>query len=377
MDAQSARITAGELAIALSHYDIGEIVAVRRFRGGSRSSPKILLETRAGEYLFKRRPAGAASEPDKVAFTHEVMLHLGRNGFPVPRLIGTRSGNNSMLQVGPEVYEMFRYVRGRRFDRSVDDARASGWWLARCHALLADLKPRFPAPHRSFHAHPKVAERLAEIPGRLGDPAMRPVCRALADAYAHAAAQVERSAPSASQQAQIVHGDWHPGNLLYWPLGAAPTIGTIDVPPVVDRVAAVFDFDSSRLGMPLHDLANGAMQFAVSRHVGDLSGAAGANTATGGGEWKIALEPTLFEAFFAGYHGGRGKSDLSGDFVRAIPWLMIEALVVEAAVPIAQTGRFGKLAAAPVLGVVQRAVEAMGTGPGADRLAALAARPYH
>jgi hypothetical protein len=54
-----------------------------------------------------------------------------------------------------------------------------------------------------------------------------------------------------------------------------------------------------------------------------------------------------------------------------MPWLMVEALIVEAGIPIASTGRFGKLEAKPVLGVVHRAVDTIVAE--ADRLATLAA----
>jgi hypothetical protein len=62
---------------------------------------------------------------------------------------------------------------------------------------------------------------------------------------------------------------------------------------------------------------------------------------------------------------------MSPDSLGAVPWLMIEAMIVEVGVPIASTGKFGKLDAKPVLGVVHRAVEALAGGAG--RLVALAA----
>src|SRR6185295_4371231 len=100
-----ARITAGELVVVCSHYDLGVIEEVRRFRGGSRLAPKVLIKTGTGEYLLKRRAPGAANAPTKVAFTHEVILHLASMGFPVPPIIGTKvggaTGGNSMLQLGP------------------------------------------------------------------------------------------------------------------------------------------------------------------------------------------------------------------------------------------------------------------------------------
>src|SRR6185295_15528046 len=86
-----ARITAGELVVVCSHYDLGAIEEVRRFRGGSRLAPKVLISTASGEYLLKRRAPGPSNSPTKVAFTHEVILHLASRGFPVPAIVGTRA----------------------------------------------------------------------------------------------------------------------------------------------------------------------------------------------------------------------------------------------------------------------------------------------
>lgn len=364
-----ARITAGELVVVCSHYDLGVIEEVRRFRGGSRLAPKVQITTNTGEYLLKRRAPGPSNEPTKVAFTHEVILHLASRGFSVPPIIGTRSAGggsrgagNSMLQLGPSspggggVYEVFRFVRGSRYDRTPDAAHAAGEALARCHHLLADFQPLFPAPRRTFHNHPQVPDRLMSISGTLGDPALRSVCRALADAYLNASEQARRAAPEEMPE-QIVHGDWHPGNMLFTkPEGVArPT------------VAAVFDFDSARMGVPLHDMANGAMQFSVLRNMGVSESGEGIPPSS----WRISLLPDLLASFCSGYRAASPNSSVSPrQGLGAIPWLMIEALIVEAGVPIASTGKFGKLDAKPVLGVVHRAVEAIAQG--AERIVALA-----
>jgi hypothetical protein len=139
-----------------------------------------------------------------------------------------------------------------------------------------------------------------------------------------------------------------------------------------ERVAAVFDFDAARMGQRLHDFANGAMQFAVLRHMGVSQSGEGIPPSS----WRIGLDPELFAAFCGGYRSAvaeaaQGARGVSTDSLRAIPWLMIEAMIVEVGVPIAATGRFGKLDSKPLLGVVHRAVEALASE--ADRLVSLAA----
>ncbi len=377
-----SRITAGELVIVCSHYDLGVIEEVRRFRGGSRLAPKVLIKTQWGEFLLKRRAPGPANEPSKVAFTHEVITHLAAAGFPAPPPLATRDSKLTMLQLGPSspggggVYEVFRFIRGERFDRTPASAWAAGWWLGRCHLLLSNLRPLFPAPRRTFHNHPQVPERLASISGLLKDPSVRGLCRGLGEAYQSAATRVEDLIGSPEPALQIVHGDWHPGNMLFRIGASAPEQHG------VERVAAVLDFDSARLGQTMHDFANGAMQFSVHRSFGQVANDSeadrpqpaspppkGAST-----DWKIALDPGLFSAFAQGYaEAGAGVDKwLTQERAQAVPWLMIEALIVEAAVPIASTGQFGKLAAKPVLEVVQRAVDAIALQ--SDKLAGLVAQ---
>ena len=174
-----ARITAGELVVVCSHYDLGVIEEVRRFRGGSRLAPKVQISTNTGEYLLKRRAAGPSNEPTKVAFTHEVILHLASRGFAVPSIIGTRAvggggatrgAGNSMLQLGPSspggggVYEVFRFVRGLRYDRTPEAAHAAGDALARCHHLLADFRPLFRRIQHQRVSRGRFFKELADGP---------------------------------------------------------------------------------------------------------------------------------------------------------------------------------------------------------------------
>jgi Ser/Thr protein kinase RdoA (MazF antagonist) len=346
----------------LSHYDLGAIHTLRRFRGGSRTSPKIILDTDTGRYLLKRRPTGAQSQHDRVAFTHEVVAHLAGNEFPVPQLVRTRAGR-TILELNTGIYELYRFIKGDRFNRSVDQALGAGWWLARCHAALADLSSAAPTPARSFHAHPRMVERIGSITSALNDPSARDLVHRLADVYTAAAEHAERlGAGAAHASTQVIHGDYHPGNMLFAPL-PPPNLGPVSrLPSGARMVVGLFDFDSARKGEALHELANGAMQFSVHRQF-DLSSASASAQAA---NWRIALDPDLFRSFFTGYAYAKGPMNLDADAVRAIPYLMIEALIVEAVIPIANTGKFGKLAGKPVLEVVLKAADAMSTS--ADKL---------
>src|SRR5690349_207543 len=78
---------AEELAIVMSHFDIGVIDSIVEFPRGSRKAPKLLVVSEQGKFLLKRR-AGGRNDPYKVAFSHALQLHLAAKQFPLPHLIG-------------------------------------------------------------------------------------------------------------------------------------------------------------------------------------------------------------------------------------------------------------------------------------------------
>jgi aminoglycoside phosphotransferase (APT) family kinase protein len=373
---ERGRITAGEITMACSHYDLGAVEEVRRLRGGSRLSPKVLLISRVpngqggtnrAAFLLKRR-APEQSDPYRVALSHQVILHLATRGFPVAPLLGTRSENNSMLQLHGSVYEVFRFVPGMTYDRREHASMDAGRTLARCHRMLAELHPTWEPPRGTFHAVSGAVERLGVIPqalGRTADASVAALIRDLAVLYRHAAGEAERLG-GGQGTSQLIHGDWHPGNMVFRPVSKGSS----------ERVvAAVIDFDSVRMGLPLHDVANGALQFSMLRgakHEGSRgdNASAGDPMAPAGisnpDDWPENLGISCFRAFLRGYHaeaqhgaGGPGVSSAGSTEgtprgAEALPWLMIEALIVEVAAPIAATGRFGKVDPVAVLRAAAR-----------------------
>ena len=107
-----------ELAIVLSHFDIGVIEAVAEYPRGSRKAPKLLIQSEQGKFLLKRRARGK-DDPFKVAFAHALQLYLASKQFPLPHLIGTRKDNNSMLQWRGAVYELFEYIPGQSYQQTL------------------------------------------------------------------------------------------------------------------------------------------------------------------------------------------------------------------------------------------------------------------
>lgn len=333
--------------LVCSRYDLGAIHALHRLRGGSRESPKVIVVSDRGRYLIKRRaPArsgregGPASEDvaHRVALSHQVQLHLAAHGFPVARLMGTREGNNSLLELNGSIYEVFEFVEGRRYGHTAGEAMGAGRLLGTAHRLLADLHPAWTPAEVTYHNHPAVARSIDELAVRIDNVRVREDLGVIRDAYVRASAMGERLGVS-SHPPQLIHGDWHPGNLLYADAdGAGPV------------VVAVLDFDAVRLGQPVVDLANGALQFAAVRRTVPSSegGATGI---------RLSLNPELIRSFCAGYWSSNPLSRLHVKDVSVIPPLMVEAIVVETIAPIAATGRFGKVSAAAALAMTRQAVE--------------------
>ena len=323
---------ADELAIVLSHYDLGTIESIQEFARGSRRAPKLIVKTANNSYLLKRRAAGK-DHPFKVAFCHALQLHLADKQFPLPHLIGTRKDNNSMLQWREAIYELFEFIRGEDYDQSLEATFDAGKTLGLYHSLLADYQPAWEPPTGSYHSAAGVKNSLTALAMNLArDGAMssrrddvNQTVDSLAGAYHNAGEQVVRSGYD-NWATQIVHSDWHPGNMLFWN----------------GRVVAVIDYDAARLLPRITDVANGALQFSIIGGGDDAS------------KWPAYLDETRLKRFLRGYDQ---VNVLSKAELEVLPMLMIEALIAEAALPIAATGSFGRMDGYAFLSMVDRKVK--------------------
>ncbi len=336
VDAEGRSIfAADELAIVLSHYRIGLIDTIKQFNRGSRKAPKLVIRSDRGLFLLKRRAHGR-DDPFKVAFTHGIQLKLAERGYPLPRLIGTRRENNSMVQYLGQVYELFEFMRGTGYDRSMEATKDAGKALARFHTLLADHQPHYTPPKGTYHAAPVVISSLGVLPGALLKPASgEPTVNA--DEAGQIADELDRCYRQASAHAdelglndlpvQVGHSDWHPGNMLF----------------DGHKVVAVIDYDAARLLPRVIDIANGALQFSIQGHGGDT------------GRWPEQVDEDRYEAFFHGYSSVQG-CELTQTEKQTVPWLMIQALIAESVIPVAATGLFAKMNGADFLKMVLRKV---------------------
>jgi homoserine kinase type II len=317
-----------ELAIVLSNWDIGVIESIQDFPRGSRKAPKLYIVAEQGKFLLKRRARGK-DDPFKVAFTHALQLHLAAKQFPLPHLIGTRKENNSMFQWRGGVYELFEFIPGQAYPQTLESTFDAGRVLGLFHKLLEAFRSEWQPPTGSFHAAPSVEQGLrAVVPvlERAGPVSADIVGMIdfLEQSYRHAAETVEELGLQTWPK-QIVHADWHPGNMLFRD----------------NHVVAVIDYDSARLLARVIDIANGALQFSIIGGDEDVA------------KWPDYVDESRYKRFLRGYDE---VMLLSQAEIRAIPWLMVEALVAEAVFPIAATGQFGRLEGLAFLQMVQRKV---------------------
>lgn len=314
--AERQRFTKEELLGVCARYPIGAITAVNDFPHGSPKSPKAVVRTDRGRYLLKRRDA-AGSDPFRVAVTHQVQLYLAERGFPTPAIIGTTDTNNSILQIGEHVYELFTFVEAGTFDNRVATAANGGAVLAQMHNLMAAFNADWTPATRAPHGGLDVDSVLRAIGSRIEDPG--PVTDALRRDWDRASGMLDRLGIEDRAKA-FAHGDWHPGNALF----------------LESRVAAVLDFDSVRLAAPVVDLAMGAIHYALVRGRGSPGG------------WTERPDLDRLAAFWRGYrevidHDAAADADPGGALDRAAaPWLMIETLIGQSAPPVASTGGFGR-----------------------------------
>ncbi len=306
-----ANFSSEELVRVLSHYDVGIVHRVKPLTAGNRRAPKVVVRADKGTFLLKRRPKGR-DDLDRVAFAHAVQRHLAARSFPVTSLLITSDERKTVLNVDNHIYELFSYVSGARCDGSAEATQDAGRQLANLHQRLGDFAHDYEPFRASFHDSTTVRQHLKMIrtDRRAGSaPRTGAVTESLLIRYDRSAKRVNTLGYDTWRR-QVVHGDWHPGNLLF----------------SNRKVVGVVDFDSIRIAPPVTDLANGMLQFSI---VGDHPDPA---------EWPDAFDEERLFLFLDGY---REIVKVSKRKLYALVDLMIEAMIAEAVLPVAATGYFG------------------------------------
>ncbi len=320
-----------EIAAVLARFDVGEVERIEREPGGSRRSPKLIVTSRRGRFLLKRRARGR-DHPLKVSASHAVQRHLATRGFPLPRLISPVGNDDTLVIFNGCIYELFEYVSGAKYDGSPEATFDAGRVLGSFHSCLRDYQSEWEPSRRGYHDNPVVRGNLNGIPASLRnddsvagrESELLGTVSILYDAYETASERVN-AAGWQDWRHQLAHADWHPGNMLF----------------VNKRVRAVIDYDSLHMLPTAADLANGALQFSI------LGGPVDPR------EWPAELDEGRFRRFVLGYRQARR---IRPEVLAILPWLMIEALIAEAVMPIAATGSFGRIEGFRFLRMIARKV---------------------
>ncbi len=319
-----ARFTNEELRKVLGFYDIGKVHQLEPLTAGSRSAPKVIVIADDGKFLLKRRPKGK-DDMYRVAFAHSVQIHLSNKNFPVSRLVATAEDNLTVLQLDNHIYELFTYIEGIRYDGTPEATRDCGRQMANFHVMLSDFNHEALNPlGGAFHDSGGVRSHLKTIGSKKKAPLepLKYTADNLMRLYEKASVQVNALGYD-SWKPTIVHGDWHPGNMLF-----------------ADRqIAAVIDFDSIKVAPPITDLANGMLQFSI---VGGRPNPA---------DWPDYLNQDRLVQFVDGY---RDVKAISVQKQAALIDLMVETMIAEAVLPVATTGFFGNLKGDDFLNMIGR-----------------------
>lgn len=309
----------------LSHYDLGVIQKVTALGVGRRRVPKAIVVAQKGRFFLKRSPLQRPGDLSCIDLAHAVLRYLSKQSFPVSTPVPTRKRVATYVQEQDSVYELFAFVEGQRHNGSPSQTRDAGRQLGRLHGHLRSFTTKSPPPTESFHDSHAVRRHLKMIGSRrsvqegLDIPSM---AQELTSLYNTSSVHVNEQGFEGWPR-QIIHGDWHPGNLLFHK----------------DRVVAVLDFDSVHLAPTVVDLANGLLQFSIVAGRPDPA------------DWPDYFDQARIEQFLAGY-----CEDQTVDAAQlgSLPDLMIETLIAEAVLPVAATGTFGHLSGIDFLTMILR-----------------------
>lgn len=240
--------------IVSEHYQIGDLVEYKRLHLGYVNVSYIIEVVANGErkkYFFRQYKRGIKEE--EVRFEHSVINHLIERGFElVAGVIRTRDGKTYVRQLddGGEAvfYAIFDFLPGEdkytwvNPDCGEDELRNAASVLARFHEAVFDLQPagkRYePQIVDLLPAIAENAERCAAIAGEtefdvyfldnLG-PILETTRNTLSAISAEYAGMVH----------QVIHCDYHPGNLKFQD----------------GEIVGLFDFDWSKVDARCFDVA--------------------------------------------------------------------------------------------------------------------------
>ena len=233
---------------ALAAYDLGAIREIRHHSGTAAKTWRVATER--GEWLLRTRGARTAGD-GSVAFDHALRAHLVARGIPTAEPVRTRAGA-TFVRIDGRAMEIYPLRPGRTIARAEPrQIRAAARMLAAFHRAGADCHAEQPpvAQYRTLgldteSRRMESPELLAPLYERLG----REAGSEFGAARATAGRWLARLREELSDRVYfglpqtMTHGDYTLANLLFAEDG---------------DVCGVFDFDWSRPGPRVRDVADG------------------------------------------------------------------------------------------------------------------------
>lgn len=286
-------LTRPEVTEVLRAYNLGRLQFLRPAAGTA--SPAVIAVTSRGSFFVKRRNPRYC-DPGQLSYDHSLLRHLARQGLPVHPALRTLSGSRWVERRGA-VYEVFPLAPGRPpIPGNAAQVEAGGRLLAALHAAGSSLElpgsktlPRLHDPRNILRGLYWATEQT------ITDAQRRDLERSIG-----VAERIARNLPDEAYwqlPRTVIHGDYHPLNLLY----------------EGDEVTGLFDFDWAGPGPRMVDVADGLLFFCGKRaramHGGDIITLTQAFT----------LDRGLVEAFGRGY---RTQVTPESRELQALPELM-------------------------------------------------------
>ena len=328
-DALAQTLSLDQVNEIVRRWDVGLVKEIATMSGGSRTNSKSRVVCEGGTFVLKRRQSHA-TDIERVRFAHQVMLTAGNAGLPIALVQVARDQSTFQVCEGG-IYELFLFLSGERWRRLPNQAREAGRALATLHHAALNMPWHGNVKASCFHGNLIVVEALRRVPAAVlaqqphaAQSPLMDLCQQLSNLYQHASEQVDDLGYD-QLDSQVVHGDWHPGNILF----------------DGERVSGVLDFDSARLVPAIADVANGLLQYSVR---------AGPSRAID--NWPHELDEALLLGFARGIASVNSGALLK--LVRMVPWLMIEACIAEASIPIAKSGMFAIIPGDKMLALILR-----------------------
>lgn len=321
MTFRGAQLTTDEIVDVISSYSDDEPLNIEFLKVGSRRSPKAIVETSNGKFLLKKRPA-TPDELSQVDLSHEVQQHLKNKSFPVASIIVANNGRT--YQLGDNyIYELYEFVDGHRFKNKPDYISEVGSRLGEFHDILSNLNISCNFGD-CFHDSEYVRKKIITTgQDDSFSTSFKVQSHKLLDLYDNSSMNVNVLGIDHWEK-HFVHGDWHPGNLLF----------------KGSDIVAVLDFDSVKYGEPIADLANACLQFSiVAGHPNPR-------------DWPDTLNVKNLLIMIQTYNLTNPISDRNK--LIAIPDLMIETMISEAILPVAATGYFAHFSGTDFLEMIIR-----------------------